>query len=377
MTAPLPNDIQALRLILWLAAGAMLLWLGIAGLPYSLPLLLGLWLAQGLMLLLTRRRSGQRWLLADMALLTALFGFSGGHTNPFVSLYLLPVVIALLAKAQQRALWVALAAVLGYSALMLVPDNMGWHRAGHYWGMWANTLLTIGVLLLFAAHLNKVLRRQEAAIGRLREQQLRSEQVMAVAAQAALAAHQLASPLSVARLNADELAEELADPRLAALQGALSRCAGQLQEVRQAAEPQPASGLALGALLADLAERFMLLRPATDLQLPKAPTALVRSDATLIPALLNLLDNAAHQGGQITLRLTEEGEHWLLRIDDGGPGLAPELARSLGQPLPSDRHPGPGLGLFLAHVSLERLGGFLRIQGDGERSWVEVGLRKA
>lgn len=371
------NDIQSLRLILWSAALAMLLWLGVAGLPYPLWWLVALWGLQGLWLALSRTMTKAWPLVVDMALLTLLFAGSGGHTNPFVSLYLLPVVIALLAKAERQALWVALAAALGYSTLMLLPEDQGWHRAGHYWGMWANTLLTLVVLLLFAGNLNRLLRRQGQAISQLREQQLRAEQVMAVAAQAALAAHQLATPLSVARLTADELAEESPDPRLADLQSALGRCALQLQKVREAAEPAPAAPKSLAALLEDLAERFRLLRPGTQLQLPAAQAGQVQSDATLVPAILNLLDNAAHQGEAIKLRLLQESEHWLLQIGDGGPGLAPELAKALGQPLPSDRHPGPGLGLFLAHVSLERLGGFLRIKGDERQSWVEVGLKKA
>ncbi|EKE71699.1 ATP-binding protein [Gallaecimonas xiamenensis] len=371
------NDIQSLRLILWSAALAMLLWLGVAGLPYPLWWLVALWGLQGAWLALSRTMTKAWPLVVDMALLTLLFAGSGGHTNPFVSLYLLPVVIALLAKAERQALWVALAAALGYSTLMLLPEDQGWHRAGHYWGMWANTLLTLVVLLLFAGNLNRLLRRQGQAISQLREQQLRAEQVMAVAAQAALAAHQLATPLSVARLTADELAEESPDPRLADLQRALGRCALQLQKVREAAEPAPAAPKSLAALLEDLAERFRLLRPGTQLQLPAAQAGQVQSDATLVPAILNLLDNAAHQGEAIKLRLLQEPEHWLLQIGDGGPGLAPELAKALGQPLPSDRHPGPGLGLFLAHVSLERLGGFLRIKGDERQSWVEVGLKKA
>ncbi|WP_115719499.1 ATP-binding protein [Gallaecimonas mangrovi] len=371
------KDIQAMRLLLWAAEALMLLWLGVAGLPFHLAWLLVIWAGQGALGALSLR-FGVRWslLLADMLFLTALFALSGGHTNPFVSLYLLPVVIVLLAKAEGAAIWISLMALAGYSSLMLLPDNDGWHDHGHYWGMWANTLLTMVIMVLFAYRTNRIFRRQDKAILQLRERQLRSEQVMAVASQAALAAHQLATPLSVARLTADELAEEQTDTRLAALQQALTRCAALLQKVREAAEPEPVGNRQLSTLLADLAERFRLLRPQTQLHTPDTVVGAVRCDTTLIPALLNLLDNAAYQTDNIQLSLAEGAGHWLLDIDDGGPGLAPELAKALGQPLPSHRHPGPGLGLFLAHASFERLGGFLKIQGDGKRSWIQVGLKK-
>ncbi|MED5526427.1 MAG: HAMP domain-containing sensor histidine kinase [Pseudomonadota bacterium] len=372
------KDIQAMRLILWASEAMMLLWVGIAELPYHLFWLLAIWFCQGLLGALSLRFNAH-WtmLLVDMVLLTLLFALSGGHTNPFVSLYLLPVVIVLLAKAEGAAVWISVLAVAGYSSLMLLPDDMGWHKPGHYWGMWANAMLTMAIMVIFALRTSKVMRRQQAAISNLRERQLRSEQVMAVASQAALSAHQLATPLSVARLTADELADEQPDPRLGSLRQALERCSALLQKIREAAEPQPAGAMAVETLLGALAERFRLLRPEAELVLPASIEGEVKGDATLVPAILNLLDNAAHQGSVIHLTLSSDAGHWLLRIDDGGPGLAPELAKALGQPLPSDRHPGPGLGLFLAHASFERLGGFLRIEGDGNQSWLEVGLVKS
>ena len=367
------THIHVFRLILWLAAGAMLLWLTVAGLPYNLLHLSLFWALQGLFLLATAKQQ-RYWLLLmlDMLLLTALFALSGGRANPFVSLYLLPVVIALLAQQERQALRVALTAVIGYSLLMLLPLDHGWHGRDHYWGMWANAMMTVLILLLFAGRLRRVMSKQDEALHTLREQQLRSEQVVAVAAQAALAAHQLATPLSVAQLTADELAEDNADPRLQELRRALQQSAGQVLAIRQAAEPQPAEAMALAAIMDDLLARFRMLHPATVVTAPALAQQQVNSDATLVPALLNLLDNAAQVSQQINLSCADGGSHWLLRIDDGGPGLGPELARRLGQPLPSDRHDGPGLGLFLAHASLERLGGFLRVR-DGQ---LEVGLQK-
>ena len=86
----------------------------------------------------------------------------------------------------------------------------------------------------------------------------------------------------------------------------------------------------------------------------------------------NLVDNAVKYGGQrIRVRVRKEGETVLVRVEDDGQGIAPELMPQLFQPFvqgeqPLDRAKG-GLGLGLALV--ERLaalhGGTLTAQSDG------------
>ncbi|GAB3255777.1 hypothetical protein GCM10027347_17150 [Larkinella harenae] len=67
----------------------------------------------------------------------------------------------------------------------------------------------------------------------------------------------------------------------------------------------------------------------------EGPDALqVEGDAVKVERILqNLILNAikhTRQGG-ITIRWQEEGEHWVLRIEDTGAGMAPELVQSLSQ----------------------------------------------
>ncbi|WP_341503295.1 ATP-binding protein [Gallaecimonas sp. GXIMD4217] len=379
LSPSLTRQLLSLRYALWLSEGAMLAWIRFAGLDFDYPLLLACWLGHWLAISLNllpalRRRHLLPGLLLDIAALTLLFALSGARANPFVSLYLLPVVITVLLMPGRPALLAGLAAALGYSGLMLLPESHQWHQGGHYWGMWANGLLTLVLLLFFAGRMGAQLSRQRQHLAELREEQLRSERVMAVAGQAALAAHQLSTPLSVARLSVDELALESADPRLVEIRTALERCQQALLGIRAAADqaehPHP---MALAELFEQLDRQWQLLRPGIPLWLPDAGDIRIRGDASLVPALLNLLDNSAHAGGgrPIEIRCRQGDGKLLLHILDQGQGLGPELA--LDRPRESDKG-GLGLGLFLAHASLERLGGRLSLAEVQGQHRVEVSL---
>ena len=86
-------------------------------------------------------------------------------------------------------------------------------------------------------------------------------------------------------------------------------------------------------------------------------------------ALGNLVDNAAkYSAGQpVTLRLAAAGEPAgvLVRVEDEGPGIAPEDLTRIFQPLLRGRNvglvPGFGIGLTLAQRIIERHGGRLQL----------------
>lgn len=88
---------------------------------------------------------------------------------------------------------------------------------------------------------------------------------------------------------------------------------------------------------------------------------LVLADPTLLrQALRNLLENALHAVGasgtvEVTGRL--EGDWVAVRVDDTGPGLAPEVQQQLFEPLVTTKARGIGLGLALVRRIAQRHGG--------------------
>jgi len=150
-------------------------------------------------------------LLADLTAFAVLVFFSGGATNPFVSLMLVPVVIAAI-SLRPRWVWLLAAVAGGYYALLLfcLPTAGGGDPVAaygmHLGGMWFNFLISAGLIAFFVTRMHAALRLRDQALSALREKQLRDERIVALGTQAALAAHETRHPLATIQTTAHELA---------------------------------------------------------------------------------------------------------------------------------------------------------------------------
>ena len=87
-------------------------------------------------------------------------------------------------------------------------------------------------------------------------------------------------------------------------------------------------------------------------------------DALLVTAVRNLVDNALRyspDGAWVTVRLARRGGDLLLRVEDSGPGIPPELrARVLHRfsRASGSTAPGSGLGLLVAAIIESHHGSF-------------------
>jgi PAS domain S-box-containing protein len=98
----------------------------------------------------------------------------------------------------------------------------------------------------------------------------------------------------------------------------------------------------------------------------------IRGDALAVRDMLaGLLVNAAEampQGGLITVRVRTEGGDVRLDVRDTGSGMSEEVRRRCLEPFFSTkRRRGAGLGLALAHATIERHGGTLKVESEPGR----------
>lgn len=320
-------------------------------------------------------------LLLDSAILTGLLYCAGGPANPFVSLYLVPIAIGAIALSGLQAGLLTLACAAAYSTLFYFHQPLPHSHVGsafdlHVLGMWANFILSAGLIAAFVSLLARAVRQRDAALASQREQGLRNEQILALATQAAGAAHELNTPLSTLSVLVSELRQDVSTPvtlhaDLDLMTQQLDQCRQRLRELVDQSrniEPRP---VALDKLLTELRQRWELMRPETRLQISSdSENTKILADNSLPQALLNLLGNAAdasaaNNENRVELS-TESGDRWLrIHIDDFGPGIQPS----------TDKPDGLGVGLTLSNASIERLGGSVslsdRSQG-GARATVQL-----
>ena len=327
-------------------------------------------------------------LLADLTAFAVLVFFSGGATNPFVSLMLVPVVIAAI-SLRPRWVWLLAAMAGGYYALLLfyyqplaIADPVA-ASGMHLGGMWFNFLISAGLIAFFVTRMHAALRLRDQELSALREKQLRDERIVALGTQAALAAHELATPLATIQTTAHELAAEFAnDPDIGAdcrlLEKQAQACKRILTQLAARAQDTPAAAQPLDTWLAALAERWQVLRPDAQIAtgLPPDHRHFTPPDG-LEQAILNVLNNAADASPDVVeLSAATEGDVLFIDVADRGPGFTAEQKAQAGRVLFSGK-PGRGwgMGLALTHATLERLGGSLTlIERDGGGTRVRITL---
>jgi two-component system sensor histidine kinase RegB len=390
-----------LRRLLLVRAGAVAGWLLMLGfLAWHLELrllytgmlaLLAIWVVVSAAIWLYWRRREEvadavffAQLLFDIAILTALLYLSGGSTNPFTLLLLLPLVVSAAMLPGSYSWMLAGATVLCYTLLLYsyiplpgVEHHGVGHEAGsdfdlHVIGMWLGFVLSAALIAGFVGRMGSTLRERDRLLADSQQRALRDERIVALGALAAGAAHELGTPLGTIALLGEEIESEHAqsDPELAeklrVLRTQVERCKHTLAMLSlSAGQSQAASGqrLAIDDYLQATVARWRELRSGAqascDLQ-GTQPAPVIVAEQTLSQAILSIFNNAAdaaHDRVEISARWTRDSLR--LEVRDNGRGLAPAALSAAGKAVFSTKRPGEGLGLglYLAYAVIGRLGG--------------------
>jgi two-component system, sensor histidine kinase RegB len=324
-------------------------------------------------------------LLADIAVLTWLIGWSGGIENPFSTLFLLPIALSLLSLPKPWIWASATAALSGFAISVwvgrplphvhsLMGDAFDLHKAG----MLVNFVVTAGVLLVFAARLATMWRARERELAALREKFTRNEGILALATHAASVAHELNTPLATLTLIVDDLEEQNPREEHATMRVLIGQCRDRVRALAAPAHEQtPGAGV---VDLEEVIDRWALVRPAIRLERSGSISGHERVDASvghLLQALLNNAADASEQAGseQVDLRLAFEAGQLLGEIRDYGPGFSETTPLLPGTLFRSNKPGGLGIGLALSHATVDRLGGELSMHASRSGRGVTVSFK--
>lgn len=237
----------------------------------------------------------------------------------------------------------------------------------HVFGMWLNFLLSVGLITFFVSRMSHALREQDKQLADQHERLLQREQVVALGALAAGAAHELGTPLATMTVIARDIEQELPvnsslREDVVMLRRQLSLCREILQKLRDqaAGEGQPTS---MHRLIQAAVERMEVVHPGCQFLLAlNVDNHEITVPATLPQVLVNLLDNAAQAAEKVvTIDVHDQAGWCFIDIVDDGAGFDPDVVSRLGQPFVSNKTDGMGIGYFLSHASINPLGGRIEV----------------
>lgn len=317
-------------------------------------------------------------LLLDTAALTAQLYLSGGASNPFVSLFLLQVIIGAVLLRPMFA-WGLLAATSA-CYLMLTFHSQDLQHMYHYHlgeffnlhihGMLISYVLAASLLVLFLTKINANLKERDTRLATLKQQSVEEEHIMRMSLLAAGAAHELGTPLTTISIILKDLQSlPMPDSKTAlnedieTMQRELERCktivSGILLSSGQVRGEDAEITKLQSFMDAAIAEWKTSRQPAMLEYRYGAGDIAIISDTVIRQMLFNLFDNAldaSPEWVEIDVSCTQEAI--LIRVMDHGKGFSPEALESFGKPYTSSKSGhGRGLGLFLVVNTLRKLGG--------------------
>ncbi len=318
-------------------------------------------------------------LLFDVGSLTAQLSLSGGATNPFISLYLLQVVLgAILLETWSVWVLVVLTTVC-YAGLAADSRPLDYPPALtpligdlHALGAWLSFVLSGVLLAMFVTRISRNLRARDEYLADLRQRAAEEDGIVRMGLFASGAAHELGTPLaSLAVILGDwrRMPRIAQDPELAAelddMQAEVQRCKAIVTDIlHSAGEPRGEAmrSTAARAFLAAIVEEWRptLASAPLSVDLDDLGDAAVVTGPALRQAVWNLLDNAAEASpGGVTLLATRDTDELTVAVIDNGPGFTESQLAAVGKLYHSSKGAGHGVGLFLASNVARRLGGRL------------------
>lgn len=389
------SNLRLLLLLRWIAVGGQLaticavhFWMGIA-LPLG-PMFAVLWLLIALNGFAWLRLRGQAaitrqelflGLLADVLALTAQLYMSGGAANPFISLFLLQVMLGAVLLDLRRSAALAAVTVAAFLVLTIWSQPLRLPPAAdtslfalHIQGMFICFVLTALLLLIFVTRITRNLRQRDERLAQLRQQSIEEDHIVRMGLLAAGAAHELGTPLATLSVILNDWRrlpffrrDAEAGTELRIMEAELERCKSIVRGILISSGELRGEGVIRTEARRFIDDCILDWRGSRsprelDYENRFAPDTPMLSDVALKQVIVNLLDNALEASpAWVGVKVRREGDRLVLAVSDRGPGFAPEVLERLGKPYVSTKAgPGRGLGLFLVMNVARKLGGTVK-----------------
>ena len=322
--------------------------------------------------------SSSLYLTYDLIQLAVLVYFTGGITNPFVILLVIPAVVSSAFLSLKSTINLSFITVVSLLVLTIfhypLPSSGDLHfHAPKYYLFGVPIAITIGLIFLsyFGARFGLQTRKRTDALIKMELVLAKEHELKIIGVQAAAAAHSLSTPLSTIKLVAKELDKEIGSNEkyskdIKLLLSQSSRCGEILQKLSMTPLKRDKffENVKLQDLISEIINSFKQISNKNYLIKSENnkynPTVKRKSELTY--GLRNFIGNASKFSSTlIEVEIESDNKTTQIKVCDDGPGFPEDIKKFLGEPYIRSKNTlinsksGLGLGTFIGKTLLERM----------------------
>ncbi len=340
-------------------------------------LLTNVYLQFGIKTILLKDLYAGIFLIYDLIQLTFLLYLTGGISNPFSILMIIPAIVSSTFLSIGTTVILGLLTIIFLFILTIFHYPLpGLHEHSitfpklYLIGYFLAIILGLVFLSYFGIRFSGESNRRSDAINKLQQVIAKEYELESLGGQAAAAAHSLGTPLATISVVASELKKELGDNKeyvkdIDLLISQTKRCGEILKQIskKQIKDDEFFSKTTIEDLLNEIIDTFKETsskKLILDIDQNEEEFEFQRSPE-LIYGLRNFIGNAVKFAkSTVEIKIKSNSQNLEVSINDDGPGFPDDIKEILGEPYIKSKssevnsNAGTGLGTFLGKTLLER-----------------------
>ena len=338
------------------------------------------------------------YLLYDLIQLSLLLFFTGGITNPFSILLIVPAIVSstfLTLKSTINLSIITIGILISltiYHHPLPHPGDLHFHVPTYYlYAIPFSIIIGLIFLTYFGARFGVESRKRSEALNKLELILAKEHELESIGLQAAAAAHSLGTPLSTITVVAKELAKEIGDDDkyskdISLLLSQTKRCSDILKNLSrdQLKEDDFLSNIKIEGLLSEIVRSFNEISEKKILFTKEQNELNPQIERTLeiTYGLRNFIGNAVkYSNSLVEINLKSNDTITEVKVSDDGPGFSEDVIDILGEPYIRSKNKiisaksGLGLGTFIGKTLLERMKANVKFENSNKLNGAMVVIR--